>query len=348
MPPLRLDLDVLEANAVRMADEIQTLGKQWRPHVKSHCQPALALKMVELGATGITAATVAEAETMAEAGIPSVLLAHLAVSDQDLDRLAVVSQKTQLDVCADHFVHAEKYSQAAVRNGTEFSLIVDINIGMDRTGCRPRVDALQIAQAADGLPGISVRGIMGYEGHLLTIEDDDEKKASIFEAMGVLEQSRDLFLQSGICCDVVSAGASGSFWITGQHPAVTELQAGGGMFGDPFYTRRCGLKNVQSALTVLGQVVSRPSLNRAVLNIGRKAINPVVCFPDVEAIDGATVLTMSAEHTVLELEESARDLKIGDEVALQVGYSDHSILMHRSIQIYRSGQFIESWPVIRR
>lgn len=347
MPHLRLDLDILDANAVRMAREISELGKQWRPHVKSHCQPKLASKMVELGACGITAARVTEVEIMAAAEIPSVLFAHLAVNEADLGRLAESSRKTQLDVCVDHFVHAEQYSQAAIRHGVEFRLIVDINIGMNRTGCRPRIDALQIAQAADSLPGVSVCGVMGYEGHLLTIKDEATKNAQILEAMGILEQSRDLFLKAGICCDVVSAGASGSFWITGRHPAVTELQAGGGMFGDLFYSDECGLTDVRPALTVCTEVVSRPSLTQAVLNAGRKAINPVVCWPNVADVKGASIASMSAEHTVLELEKSARDLKIGDEVYLNVGYSDHTILMHRTIEIFRSGEHVGQWSVVR-
>ena len=141
MPELRLDLDVMEANARRIGDEIASLGKQWRPHVKAHSQPKIATTMVDLGAIGVTAATVSEVEIMADAGIPSVLLAHIAVAESQLDRLAAASRKTDLLVTIDHFVHAELYSKAAERNGVSFRALVDIDVGMQRTGCRPRVDA---------------------------------------------------------------------------------------------------------------------------------------------------------------------------------------------------------------
>ncbi|APZ96834.1 alanine racemase [Fuerstiella marisgermanici] len=348
MSELRLDLDVLERNAKRISEEIASLGKMWRPHIKAHSQPRIAQTMIDLGACGVTAANVAEVEVMAEAGIPSALLAHLAVTDIDLDRLAAAAQKLQLLVTIDHFVHAERYSKAAARNGVEFNVLVDVDIGMHRTGVRPRVDATQLAKAANALPGVSVIGIMGYEGHLLTMSDAAEKKTAIFEAMNMLQQTRDAMLDEDLTCDIVSAGGSGSFWITGQHEAVTELQAGGGAFGDPFYTSLCNLEGVTPALTVPAEVVSRPSLTQAVINCGRKAMNPAVCPPELLNQPGATIEWLSAEHTVVSLEGPARDLKIGDPVEFAVGYSDHSILMHRDIQIYRSGEKIGTWPVIRR
>lgn len=347
MPELRLDLNIMERNARRIASEIAGLGKQWRPHVKAHGQVEIAKALVELGACGVTAATITEACNMANAGIPSILFAHIAVQPEELRSLAEVSKKTNLLVCVDHFVHAERYSKAAEHSGTTFNVLIDIDVGMNRTGCRPRVDATQLAIAADKLPGLNVAGIFGYEGHLLTIPDANEKKAAIFEAMGMLEQSRDSIIAAGLPCDVVSAGASGSFWITGQHSAVTELQAGGGIFGDLFYSQKCGLTDVQPALTVVADVVSRPSLTRAVINAGRKAINPFVCSPEVADHSGATIDSMSAEHTTLNLEGESQDLKIGDRVTLNVGYSDHTILMHRSIAVYRGERKVETWSVVR-
>lgn len=347
MAELRLDLDVMERNAQRIAEELRTLGKMWRPHVKSHSQPRIAQSMIELGACGITAATVAEVEIMAEAGIPSVLLAHLVVSDAALDRLAAASRRTELFVCADHFVHAELLSRAAERNSVEFNLLVDVDVGMKRTGCRPRVDATKVAVAADALPGIRVAGIMGYEGHLLQIPDPEEKQRAIFEAMNVLQQTRDAMRDRDLTCDIVSAGGSGSFWVTGQHDAVTELQCGGGAFGDLFYQKSCGLSGVTSALTVHAEVVSRPSLNQAIINCGRKAVNPAVHPPELINVEGATIDSLSAEHASLTLDGAACDLKIGDPAVFAVGYSDLTILMHREIQIYRGEKQVDTWPVIR-
>lgn len=346
MPELRLDLDVLEANARSMAEMITSLGKQWRPHVKAHNDPRLAARLIDLGAIGVTAARAAEVVRMADAGIPSVLLAHICVSQAERELLADAAGKASIILCADHFVQLELYSQTATQRGVSFDILIDVNVGMNRTGCRPRVDAAQLARAASGLPGLKVTGLFGYEGHLLNVEPESEKRAQIFDAMNTLQQTKLALQEAGITCSIVSAGASGSLQITGQHPVVTELQAGGGIFGDPYYAR-CGLKNVRPALCVVADVVSRPALDRAVLNAGRKSINPFVEPAAVIDYPEAEIVQMNAEHTVLKLSAAARDLKIGDQVRLSVGYSDHSLLMHRHIQIMQGGQQTDTWNVCR-
>ncbi|MCR9198874.1 MAG: alanine racemase [Planctomycetaceae bacterium] len=346
MPELRLDLDIVESNARSMARAIADLGKQWRPHVKAHSDPRLASWLIELGAIGVTAARVAEVSSMAAAGIPSVLLAHICVSDSERRQLAAAARKTNVILCADHFVQLELYSQTAAAHGAHFDILIDVNVGMNRTGCRPRTDATQLALAAERLPGLTVAGLFGYEGHLLNIDSETEKQGRIFDAMNTLQQTSQSLQQAGVACPIISAGASGSLHITGQHPVVTELQAGGGIFGDPYYIR-CGLTGVQPALSVVADVVSRPALDRAVLNAGRKAINPYVEPASVIGHPEAEVLQMNAEHTVLKLSGTARDLKIGDQVSLTVGYSDHSLLMHRTVHIMRGGQHTDTWDICR-
>lgn len=346
MPELRLNLDILEANAQIMADAVASMGKDWRPHIKSHNEPRLAHLLIKRGAIGVTAARIQEVTRMADAGVPSVLFAHIAVRESDRKQLAIAARKTHLLVCVDHYAQAELYSRTAVEEGVSFSVLIDIDIGMNRTGCRPGMDATQLARGIDGLPRLEVAGIFGYEGHLLTIEDAQTKQSKITDALNTLRYSRDAIVKSGIPCPVVSAGASGSLSISGRHPAITEIQAGGGIFGDPFY-QRLGLAGIRPALHVVADVVSRPSLERVVLNAGRKSINPFVEPPTVVDFPDARIAHMSAEHTVLQVDASGRDLRIGDEVRLSVGYSDHSLLMHREIIVVRGDHREDTWSVLR-
>ena len=276
MAELHLDLDILEANARIAVDEITAMGKNWRPHVKAHRQPAIAKTLVDLGAIGVTAANVREVESMAAAGIPSVLLAHLVVDPSMIDRLAACARQAELILCIDHFVHAELLSAGADRNDVSFNVLVDVNVGMNRTGCRPRVDAAQLWLAARELPGLHMKGIMGYEGHLMFVEDQAQKSDSIRDAMNALGQTRDEIERHGDTCEIVSAGGSGGYRMTGRHPAVTELQAGGLIFGDVAYVDGADLPDLGNALSVTAHIVSRPSLEQAVANCGRKANDPTL------------------------------------------------------------------------
>ncbi len=344
---LCLDLDIMERNAAVMAEQIAGDGKQWRPHVKSHCLPQIASALVELGAIGVTAASVAEASVMAAAGIPSVLVAHLVANPAQLRRVPDINQRTNLLLTIDHFVHAELLADLANRCGQEFQVLVDVDIGMNRTGVRPGHDATELAQAADRLAGVRVVGIMGYEGHLLQIADADEKQRLIFEAISVLQHTRDLIVSHGIDCKIVSAGGSGSYQITSRHPAVTELQAGGGIFGDLFYSQNCHATGLESAMWVMADVVSRPSLDRAILNCGRKMLSPDLCLPAMRKISGATVQRLSAEHAIVEVSGVAKDLRIGDSVAVSVGYSDLTVLLHRQLHVFRGETPVAVWPFVR-
>src|SRR5690349_10169355 len=68
-PALVLDIGLAEQNLARMAGLAKRLGKNIRPHVKTHRTPILARMQLEHGAIGVSAAKLAEAEVMVRGGI---------------------------------------------------------------------------------------------------------------------------------------------------------------------------------------------------------------------------------------------------------------------------------------
>ena len=106
----------------------------------------------------------------------------------------------------------------------------------------------------------------------MSLADADQKRAGIDAALGILSHAQCLYQKNGLCCDIVSAGGTGSLQQALRCPALTEVQAGGAIFGDPYYLRMPDVHELTPALTLLTTVVSRPSYERAVLDAGRKAI----------------------------------------------------------------------------
>ena len=180
-----------------------------------------------------------------------------------------------------------------------------MDLGLNRVGTRPGPDTHELAKGIDRLDGVELAGIMGYEGHLLTVQDPAEKREKIEAAMGVLVQCRDRLLNDDLNCSIVSAGGTGSYQITSDCEGITELQCGGGIFADPLYRLNMGVEGLDYALTVLATVVSRPALERAVLDCGRKTQFPDFQKPLVKGHPGATVTHVSAEHCALALEGEA-------------------------------------------
>lgn len=347
-PALCIDLELMESNIHRMARFLHQHGKSWRPHAKCHKTPAIALKEIAAGAIGVTVAKVSEAEVMAAAGIRDILIANMIVGPQKWERLAALCSWADPIVACDHFAQIEPLSAICVRNGVKCRVIIEMNVGLDRVGTRPGRDTLDLAQALSKLEGIEFVGIMGYEGHLLQIEDANEKRKQICDAMSVLAECADKLRRDGLCCDIVSAGGTGSYQISAGCDGITELQCGGGIFADPFYQQKCHVAGLKSALTVLATVVSRPTLDRAVLDSGRKTLNPDIQVPIVKGWPDASVKRLSAEHCELNLGPQSLNLKIGDKVELVVGYADFTTPLHDHFYGFRGDRLETVWPILGR
>lgn len=347
-PALCIDLGLMEGNIQRMAEFLQARGKNWRPHAKCHKAPAVAWKEITAGAIGVTVAKVSEAEVMAASGIRDILIANMIVGKPKWERLAALCAWANPIVACDHFAQVEPLAEICVRNGVTCRVIIEMNIGLDRVGTRPGRDTFDLALAVSRLKGIEFAGIMGYEGHLLRIESADEKQKQICDAMAVLAECADKLRRDGLRCDIVSAGGTGSYQISADCPGITELQCGGGIFADPFYLQGCNVSGLDSALTVLATVVSRPTLDRAVLDSGRKTLNPDVQLPIVKGWPDASVKRLSAEHCELTLGPQSQNLKIGDKVELIVGYADFTTPLHDHFYGFRGERLEVVWPILGR
>ena len=267
-PALCIDLDVLESNNARMAGYMRDRGKNWRPHQKCHKTPAIAWKQLEAGANGVTCAKVSEAEVMAASGIRDILVANMVVGPQKLERVAALCRSANPIVACDSEAQIGPLAEVCRRHGVTCRMLIEIDLGMERVGVPAGDDAVRLAEAIDRLDGVELAGIMGYEGHLLDIPDQEQKRQRIGEAMASLVDCREQIAAKGMDCGIVSAGGTGSYQMTSDCAGVTELQAGGGIFADPWYRNMCQLEGLEYSLSVLATVVSRPAPDRAVLDAG--------------------------------------------------------------------------------
>jgi D-serine deaminase-like pyridoxal phosphate-dependent protein len=340
-PTLCIDLDAMESNIASMSEFIRSRGKQWRPHQNCHGSPAIAQMQLAAGAIGVTCATVSEAEALARAGVTDLLIANMVVGRRKLERAVELCKIADPIFVVDHYAQAEMLSRVAVEAGVTPRVIVEVDLGMQRVGVRPGHEALRLYQGISNLDGLRPVGIMGYEGHLLRLADLDAKRTQIAEAMNVLRHTRDMILNEQLCCDIVSAGGTGSYQFTSDCEVVTEIQAGGGVFGDPYYLTECGVTGLRPALSVLGTVVSRPSLTRGVVDVGRHAIADDLFMPTMRDYLESTVVELSATYGVLDLVGDARDLRIGDRVFLNASHSGLISKLHREFFGLR-GEYVEA------
>jgi D-serine deaminase-like pyridoxal phosphate-dependent protein len=346
-PALLLDLDALDQNIATMAGRLGARGVAWRPHAKAFKCPAIAHRLRKAGAIGVTVAKVSEAEVMAASGIDDILIAHLVVGATKLARLAALQRQADVKVTVDHADHLEPLGAAAERAGVTIGVLVDIDIGMKRCGVSGCHAAVALARHVAETPGLRFDGLMGYEGHTLLIEDPEAKRAAVAQAIGRLLEAKAAVLEAGLDCAIVSAGGSGSYQYTADIPGVTELQAGGGIFACNYYTQACHVVGHRPALSVLATVVSRPSPDRAILDIGRKSISDYRTPPTLPSLPDCVVAGLSAEHTTVTLAPDT-SLKIGDRLSVIPGYSDFTFVLHDRVLGHRSGRVEAAWDLLGR
>ena len=347
-PALCIDLDAFEANVKDVVTACRRQGISWRPHAKCHKSVDVARRLIEAGAIGLTCAKLGEAEVYAAAGIRDLLVANLLVGPHKVERLVALRRIADPIVCFDSLAQAEPIGQAMQQAGLRVRALLEIDIGMQRVGVLPGEPTLALARQVANIPGIELAGIMGYEGHLLLLEDPAEKEAKIRAALTQLTQTRDLLVQHGIACGIVSCGGTGSFATCVSQPGITEIQCGGAIFMDAFYRFKCHVSQFRYALKVIATVVSRPTADRAIIDAGRKTMNMELALPFVLGRDDIHVVSLSAEHGILRLDPSAQELKIGQRLEIVPGYSDFTCVLHDRYYALRGDSVEGVWPLAAR
>lgn len=347
-PALLLDLDAFEANVNEAAALCRRNGVGWRPHAKCHKSPDIARRLIEAGAIGLTCAKLGEAEIFAAAGIPDLLVANFIAGRRKIERLVELRRKADPIICLDHLDQAQPISQAMQASGQRVRAILEIDIGLARAGVAPGRPAVELAKRVVELPGIDLAGVMGYEGHLLTIEDQGEKAARVCAALSQLVETAQRMASAGIACPIVSCGGTGSLPFAVGQPGITEVQAGGVIFMDAFYRHKCHIQGFRYALTVLTTVVSRPTPDRAIMDAGRKTMNMEIDMPLVIGREDVVVDRLSAEHGSLKLGPTAQDLKIGDRLEFIPGYGDLTTVLHNQFFVVQGGRLVDIWPLTAR
>jgi D-serine deaminase-like pyridoxal phosphate-dependent protein len=341
-PALLLDVDRLEHNLKRMADFFSIGPTRLRPHFKNHKCLQLAKRQIAAGAIGMTCATLDEADAVIGAGINNVLIANEIASSDKLERFVELSKRAELIVCIDNADVACRLAAIAKRQNVIANVVIDIDVGLHRCGIPPGQPAMQLAKAALR-HGLRFRGVMGYEGQVLRKPQGSEKEEAARHAMQLLVSTKDMIEREGIPVEIVSAGGTGSYEISGRYPGVTEIQAGSYLVMDTDYaTVR---PDFEIALTMLTSVISKTKGERVVVDSGLKSLSCERGLPQPKDVDELTTDRLNAEHGVLKIKPGANGPEPGDKIEMWVHYGDATINLHHQMYGIRNGVVEEIFPI---
>ena len=346
-PALLIDLDAFEDNIKTMASDIEARGASWRPHSKANKCPAIVQRQIAAGAIGVTCAKLGEAEVMAASGIQDILIANQIVGPIKARRLAALAGYADPIVAVDSLENVRELDDAARAHGTRPRVVIEVNVGMNRCGVDPGEPVLKLARAVTASDGLRFAGLMAWEGHVLGTKDHRERSGQIEKACRTLVGEAEALRAAGIPVEIVSAGGTGTYLTSSGVDGVTEVEAGGGIWGDIWYREELGA-NVRTALSLLVQVTSRPTPTRLIVDAGRKAIDPSLSTPRLNGVDVAGPGAFSAEHGIFELAAPSASPKVGDRLTFSIGYSDQCNHLHENYYGIRNGVIECVWPISAR
>ena len=326
-PALIIDVDALEQNLSVMAERHP--GSKLRPHMKAHKCTEIARLQLSHSHTNFTCATPREIIGMAAAGVGSdFLLANEVLNTDRLSALAKISENARVTIAIDSL----ETINAAVRAGLR-DVLIDVNVGLPRCGVAPEL-AGRLADAARR-EGLTVRGVMGYEGHLMMVGGDDKRKQRVAESMTLLTRAA-----QDVGGEIVSAGGTGT-WDMHDETGINELQAGSYALMDTHYAQ-LKIPFIQACF-VLGTVISR-SKDWLVIDVGLKSLATDHGNPSV---DGYDVLFCSDEHTTLVTKkDSAIGLaNVGEKLLVRPSHIDPTMAMHSVAWATRSDEVLECWQI---
>lgn len=341
-PALLVSLDALESNVSQMAGFFRGKPARLRPHFKNHKVPMLAWKQLEAGAIGITCATLREAEILVRHGVRSILIANEIAGEGKINWFADLSRHADLMVAVDDERAVSDIACIGRKRGARLSVLVDINVGLNRCGVPPGEPARRLARSAVE-QGLRFRGLMGYEGHLQVLPPGPERDEKVGVVAKSLVDSRTLIESDGIPVEIVSTGGTGTYPVGGVYPGVTEIQAGSYLLMDTLYLKRGS--TFTRSLTVLATVVSRPEPNRAVIDCGLKELSAERGLSLVRGMEGVELKALHAEHGLLEIQNSEAKLEIGQRIELRVHYSDATVNLHQRMYGVRNGEVEEVFRI---
>jgi D-serine deaminase-like pyridoxal phosphate-dependent protein len=345
-PALLIDLDTLDRNIAKMVELLRGGSCGLRPHFKAHRTPAIMRRQLAAGGHGVTCAKLGEAEHLADEGLDHFLVANEIYGDLKWDRLARLAQRVEVMVGVDSAEAVRGMGRAARAAGTEVGVLVDVNSGLNRCGVAPGAPALELARRVAEEPGLSLRGVMAYEGHVMGL-GEEEKRAAAQAALGPVIESAEQIRADGLPVPIVSAGGTGTFLATSRLPGITELQCGTYAVMDILFHEQGGAP-FEYAVTVLTTVISRPTPSRAVTDAGKKGIHASFGWARPVNLPGAKLTGLHSEHGILELEGEAQNLPHGAKVEFIPFYVEGTINLHDRMYVLQNDRVVDVWEVSGR
>lgn len=346
-PALLVDIGIVEANLRRMHGIATSAGIGLRPHGKTHKSATIGRRQLEVGAVGITAGTVGEAEAFAAAGIDDIFLAVTVIATgARIDRLRGVRDVARLKVGLDSREGADLLA-AGFASGPRLEVLVEIDCGARRCGVPPE-EAGALAAYARSV-GLEPVGVYTYPGH--GSRGVDAPAGASDDEVASLGVAAEAFRAEGIEPTVLSGGSTPTS-ARSARPPVTELRPGEYVFNDLDNLRLGACGPADLALFVAATVVSDAVPGQVIVDVGTKALGregtPERGYGRAPAVAGSVLSRLNEYHGYLAVPDGQPRPRVGDLLAIAPNHVCPAVNLFDEMVVHDAGRPVGRWPIDAR
>lgn len=338
-----VDERALEANLAAMARLAAGAGLALRPHAKTHKSGWIGRRQLDHGASGLTVATLREAEAFADAGVDDLLVAFPPVGEARLRRLGLLAERVRRLAVSLDSVEVARGVPAAVE------ILWEVDTGLHRLGTEPgRPTAEAVAELVKAVGQQRFRGLATHAGHAYAARDEAGRRAAAHDESHGLVRSAHLLREAGIEVRELSVGSTPTAGYAAVESGLTEMRPGTYVFGDANQVTLGSHALAGCALAVVATVVSAHR-DRLVLDAGTKALSNDLRVAGLESwglVLGRPelrVARLNEEHAVVE----GGAAEVGDRLLVVPAHACTCVNLHPELLVF-DGQSRRFEPVDAR
>ena len=355
-PALVLDLDAFTRNLEIMQEVASVRGVALRPHAKTHKSARIGRAQMEAGAVGLCCAKLGEAEALAAEGLDHLLLTSPVTGGSKVGRLLALNRRLEdLMLAVDDWENARELGSAAREAGKPLKVLIDVDVGTHRSGVTSVEDAVALGGLIAETPSLRFCGIQGYAGHVQSIVDYQERRATSLAALDVLARVKTGLEEAGRACPIVTASGTGTHDFDHEPGILTDLQVGSYVFLDVIYNgielSAEHVRRFEPSLFVYSRVVSRRHDRFVTIDAGSKSFSMDGPMPSLfaGAPDGSTYGRFGDEFGRLELPQGGGlSVDLGTLTSWIVPHCDPTLNLFDHYHCVKGDDLVDIWPIEAR
>ncbi len=356
-PCLLIDSDIVLDNIGYIQAYANKNNVTLRPHTKTHKMPYFAKLQEEKGAKGIAVAKVSEAEVMAENGLNDIFIANEVVGEYKLNKIKSLSEKINISFGIDSIEQTKMVEKVFENSPKKAQVLIEIEVGENRSGIIEKQDFIDLVNYIKTCKNVYLKGIFSHDGHSYKAKDKNECLEIFNAAQKRTLEFSDIARKLDYPLEVVSIGSTPSSMFDFQiMKGVTELRIGTYIFMDASQGNAIG-SHKRCAATVLTTVISKPTSERVITDVGAKGITMQsrsvgICKTNgvgtIKNFNNVYIDSVFDEHAIIYNKDFRNAVNIGDKVEIIPNHICPVCNLYNSAYLIKEDEVVKEIPILCR